>query len=587
MAANGTASARLTLNGTELPSDDFTNLTLLRITRSTGTIAHAKLLFHDAAGMGKKFSVGAELKVETIDSDNTVSEVFLGEVLSIGIDVAAGRSELNVEAFDMGHRLGHQTAHESFMNTSPKDVITKMAKTAGLTAKVDPVLGIAHDHIQQAATPQVFLSQLAHAYGCEWFVEGSTLVVAPRTKRGTVKLSGQDELRRFSARFSSAEATDKVTVRGWDPASMKTVESAQQSKGTSTLTVNDANTNGWKYKGGGKRNAVVGASGTSDAKKADLLAKGLQANMEAATLTGRGECDVNPKIKPGELLEVEDVLPDWNGTYYVSEVEHLFGDRQPFITRFRLGGITPTTLVDLFGPAPGASVERLASGVAVATVTSVSDPDKQHRIKVSLPHLSDDNESDWIRVVQFGAGDQRGMLMMPEVGDEVLVAFEQGHLQNPVMIGGLWNGTMTSPLAAYADGKLEKRGIVNSSEDAIVLSEGSDAATKFIEIKLGSKKATVFLGTEKIEVIGDKIPIELKTGGGSVLITDQGDVTIKGKNITLDAQTAIKINGATVEANSKGKADIKAGGPLSMEGATADVKASGPTSIKGAMVKIN
>ncbi len=587
MAATGTASARLTLNGSELSSEDFTNLTYLRVARSTGTVAHASLRFHDASSMGKQFTVGSELKVETIDSDNTITEVFLGEILSVGVDVAAGKSELTVGAFDLGHKLGHQTVHESFMNSSPKDVITKMAKAAGLTATVDAVLGETRDHIQQAATPQVFLSQLAQAYGCEWFVEGKKLIVAPRTKRGVVKLSAQEELRQFSARFSSAEATDQVEVRGWDPATMKSVAGTEKTKGKSTLTSSDANTNGWSYKGGGKRNAVTTTRAAATAKEAELLAAGLNAHMEAATLTGRGECDVNPKIKPGELVEIEELVPDWNGTYYVSEVEHIFGDRQPFITRFRVGGITPNTLVDLFGPTPGSAVERLANGVAVAKVTSISDPDKQQRVKVLLPHLSDDNESDWIRVVQLGAGNKRGVIMMPEVDDEVLVAFEHGQLQNPVVIGGLWNAKSPAPLATVVDGAVEHRGIVNTSGDAVVLSEGADAAKKFIEIKLGSDVAKVFVGTEKIEVIGEKIPIELKTGGGSIVISDAGDITIKGKTITLDAETDVKIKGATVGTDSKGKVDVKAGGPLSLEGATADVKASGPASIKGAMVKIN
>ena len=71
-------------------------------------------------------------------------------------------------------------------------------------------------------------------------------------------------------------------------------------------------------------------------------------------------------------------------------------------------------------------------------------PSNQGRVELGeFPWLSDDYVSDWARTVQPGAGKDRGAMVLPEVGDEVLVAFEQGDPQRPYVLGGLFNGIDT------------------------------------------------------------------------------------------------------------------------------------------------
>ena len=84
-------------------------------------------------------------------------------------------------------------------------------------------------------------------------------------------------------------------------------------------------------------------------------------------------------------------------------------------------------------------------GVVVGLVTSVDDPQKLGRVQVSFPWLSDSNRSQWARVARMMAGPDRGAWFMPEVDDEVLVAFEHGNFQYPYVIGFLWNGVDKPP----------------------------------------------------------------------------------------------------------------------------------------------
>ncbi len=88
---------------------------------------------------------------------------------------------------------------------------------------------------------------------------------------------------------------------------------------------------------------------------------------------------------------------------------------------------------------------RRAYGVAAGIVTNNQDPDGLGRVRIRFPWLSDDNETDWARIATMMAGSGRGSFFLPEVGDEVLVAFEHGDINHPFVIGMLWNGVDTPP----------------------------------------------------------------------------------------------------------------------------------------------
>ena len=79
-------------------------------------------------------------------------------------------------------------------------------------------------------------------------------------------------------------------------------------------------------------------------------------------------------------------------------------------------------------------------GVVVGIVTNNKDPDNMARVKVRFPWLSDDEESWWARIATVMAGKNRGSYFIPEVDDEVLVAFDHGDMRFPYILGSVWNG---------------------------------------------------------------------------------------------------------------------------------------------------
>ena len=87
-------------------------------------------------------------------------------------------------------------------------------------------------------------------------------------------------------------------------------------------------------------------------------------------------------------------------------------------------------------------------GVFPALVSDIRDPDGQGRVKILLPWAGDtggDRYETWARLATLMAGNNRGTWFIPDVNDQVLVAFEAGDPRAPYIVGALWNSQATPP----------------------------------------------------------------------------------------------------------------------------------------------
>ena len=209
-------------------------------------------------------------------------------------------------------------------------------------------------------------------------------------------------------------------------------------------------------------------------------------------------------------------------------------------------------LLDVLSADGGASASRI-SGVVVGVVTNNQDPSGLGRVKVKFPWLSDSEESFWARVAAPMAGKGRGFYFLPEVEDEVLIAFEHGDARFPYVLGSLWNGQDKPP----EDGAvLDRRVLKSTTGHAVVLDDTKDK--------------------EKIEIIdkSGKNTIVIDTAKNTITITSDKDITLSASNGT------IKLEAKKIEIKSSADTAIEAGAGM-------DVKATGTMNVKGAMVNIN
>jgi phage baseplate assembly protein gpV len=207
----------------------------------------------------------------------------------------------------------------------------------------------------------------------------------------------------------------------------------------------------------------------------------------------------------------------------------------------------------------------------IAVVTNIADPRKLARVRLTYPSLGMRDESDWTPVVMPGAGKDRGWFFVPEVGDEVLVMFEHGDMDRPVVIGALWNGKDTAP-DKNGSGKNERVSFVSKSGSKVVLDDAEQCVT--IEDGGGCGKIKV---TEKaVTIEAAKGDVGFQAGGELAIVA--GQITIKGIEVqfvsagggTKASGANITVHGSTV--NIKGsQVDFQSGGAATAEKASGEV----------------
>jgi uncharacterized protein involved in type VI secretion and phage assembly len=206
------------------------------------------------------------------------------------------------------------------------------------------------------------------------------------------------------------------------------------------------------------------------------------------------------------------------------------------------------------------------NGVMIGKVKSIKDEesgskvhvDAQGRVFIIFP-LLDQEEGYWAPVATAMAGNARGTWLMPEEDDEVVVAFEDGDINHPFIIGFLWNGQAKPP-----ETDPNKRLIKSKQGHSILLDDTKDQEKIVLT---SSKGMTVTMDDTK-----DKEEIEIKTSKGIVITLDD-----PGKVMTIKATQAVTVEGpesVTVKASKSVTVDsaqtvtIKGGSSVSIEGTT-------------------
>lgn len=177
----------------------------------------------------------------------------------------------------------------------------------------------------------------------------------------------------------------------------------------------------------------------------------------------------------------------------------------------------------------------------LALVVSIEDPEARNRVQVRLIACDDADRQDaalWARVVCPFAGKDRGAFLIPDVGDEVLVLFQNGDPSCPLVIGGLWNGDSKSP--ADIEGSTNRYKRIQSRNGVTVTLDDQQGQEAFVVETPGGQRVT------------------LKDGPGSIVIEDSNRNTVKleAAGITLTATAKVKVEAPQVEITA-GIVDVK------------------------------
>lgn len=181
-------------------------------------------------------------------------------------------------------------------------------------------------------------------------------------------------------------------------------------------------------------------------------------------------------------------------------------------------------------------------GVAIALVTQNNDDEKLCRVKVSFPWHDQPRESYWARLSVPMAGNDRGVVMIPEVGDEVLVAFEREDLRFPYILGGLWNGQDKPPIT-NDDGNNDKRIIKSRDGHFLLYNDNSSSGEVILSHKNEGRIAFKKDGWVVEDKNGNKV--EVNSNSGAMTIEAKGELNIKAASITIAVTGTVKVTASS------------------------------------------
>lgn len=481
-----------------------------------------------------------------------------GEITALEPNFQEGMiAELVVRGYDKSHRLYREMRSRTFLNKKDSDIAAEMARAADLQADIETTSTV-YEHIyQHNQSDLVFLMQRAWRIGYECFVDNGKLSFRrpPATAEATMLRWG-DDLLSFSPRMTLAEQVDEVLVKDWDAGKQETITGRAQ-KGRLYPQIGDKKDGAtWAGDGFGQGRLVVVDQPVVSQAEADALAAARLDEISGAFVQAEGYALRRPDIRAGQMVKLEGLGKRFSGDYLVTGATHRYAP-EGFHTTFTMRGTRTGLLAEQISP--HRPLRRWPGGV-IGVVTNTDDPRSWGRVKVKFPWMSDEDESDWARVVSVGAGPEAGTFATPGVGDEVLVIFEHGDFSRPFVLGGLWNGRHDVPPETAKAG---------SGERPLVRSWRSRKGHRMTFYDTADNK------------------LELVTPGGHQIVLDDN-----GKKISIVSGGGLKVtmddNGRSITVEAGKDVVVKAGGNLTLEaGGNVDIKATGQVNVKGQMVNLN
>jgi phage protein D len=577
-----TASFLVELDGAELPDDVSPLLMAGHVDCSLRLPDAVMLRFRDPGRIVVEKSgvkIGSKLKVSvTTDGTQTPEKLVSAEVTSLEAEVDATGSFTIIRGYDPAHRLFRGRNTVSYTQATASDAATQVARRAGLSTGTVKSSKTVYDHLGQCGqTDWEFIEGVAKRIGYEVTVRDNKMDFGPKKAAQTapegsssasntnplVLRLGSDILR-FRSVITAAEQVGKVEVRGWDIAQKKKIVSSKsaETKSVELPSVKPAD----MAQPFGNPTYVASDVAYRTQSEADTAVEALAEEIGSSFAEIDGVARGNPKLRPDTAITIENAGKPFDGKYTITTARHRYDATTGYTTAFAVTGRQERSL---YGLASGGGRHSFGGGVVIAQVSDAPDPKKQGRVKLTFPWLSDDYVSDWARTVQPGAGKDRGAMVVPEVGDEVLVAFEQQDPQRPYVIGGLFNGVDTPStkgieLIDSGSGAVNRRSFISRNGHRIdLLDENSK-----------TEGITTQSGDEKLRIVLDAVKTK-------ITVHSDGTILVEGKSgIVVDAQSS------TLELKG-GQVSLTATQSLSLQGATVKVAATGPNVITGTPVKIN
>lgn len=543
------------------------------VSKRVNRLASARLVFLDGAAATGAFPLsdadllvpGRRVELRAGANDDPVP-LFHGIVIRHALRVRDDAApQLVIECRHAASVLAGERRSACYVDRSDADIITGLLERADLPADVEGA-GVTHAQlVQYRTTDWAFLVERAAAGGQIVLTNDATVRVrAPRfDAQPAVQLQFGATVLELDAEIDARTQSAGVTVTSWDPAQQRLASRAAEAPvpdGPGNLSGDDLA-------------AAVGIA-ARDLRHVALPEARAQAWADAAHLwarlnkvSGRAKCEGIATLNPGDLIALGGVGARFSGDVLVSGVRHDFDLVQGWKTHVQFGGLPD--------PRPQPSDDRAAEtaparlrGLQIGVVTGNEDQSGEHRVRVRLPLVDAEEEGVWARFASPDAGNQRGFVFRPEIGDEVVVGFLEDDPSLAVVLGMLHSSAKPAPLPGSDDN--HEKGY--RSRAGMRLSFHDDHTVVQIDTPAGNR--LTLSEQDQAVTIADQ-------NGNSIEMTADGIVVESASALTLKAATELKLESGSA-------LSVVGGTELTLEGTSAaELSCAATTAIKGGLVQIN
>jgi phage protein D len=409
------------------------------------------------------FDVGKTVEIH-MGYAGELEPMMLGEITAINPSFPeSGAPTLNVTGYDKSHRLRHnRPSRFTFKYMNDSVIAAQIAAENLLIPVIDPAPMPPRESVQQTGSDWAFLKELAARNFFQVYVYWDRLYFRfPRPQTEMVTLEWGKNLSSFSPRLSTSAQFGIQIIRGYDYKLAQNIIAILPAISLGSDLDNIVERLGSSFveqlvKLG--RN-VIRDQPVDNYFDATVLAKSILKQLLEGLYEGSGSCIGIPQLRAGDMVNISGLGKRFSGNYTLRKVTHTInegGYRTQFEVTQKFTSSLLETLRKKISETPSPNRQEPVSGVVIGKVENNVDPEGLGRVQLSFPHLSDINLSNWARIATLAAGGRPGgswgTYFLPDRGDEVLVVFERGDINKPIVIGSLWNGVARPPVQ-HVDGQ--------------------------------------------------------------------------------------------------------------------------------------
>jgi phage baseplate assembly protein gpV/phage protein D len=409
-------------DGLPLPPADLLGLNEVRVRQCLSLPTLCEMVFVDPPGplaTADRLAPGTAVQI-TIQEATT--PLFTGAVTAVEQRYTPdGGREIRVRGYDKLHQLRQRQTARAHVQVDLRDLAFELVAPLGLRVEADERGPLLMHLFQHNQTDLDLLTQTTRRYGFYFILQDETFHLLTLSGLGeALPLALGDSLLEARVTLNGDAACREVTAVSWNPLRVETnsgrVDHPRSGREVTAAVLPIA------MNGDGLR--LLLDESAADDDQATALAQAELDRRSAAEVSLWGVAAGDPALQPGKPIQVSGLAEAVNGRYILTDVTHRIDGTLGYVTE--LSTLPP--------PAP---LRPQAAGVTLGVVSQISDPENIGRVRLTLPTYGD-VETDWLAVLSIGAGRNKGLTILPDVGDQVLALLDHGDPGRGIVLGGFY-----------------------------------------------------------------------------------------------------------------------------------------------------